>query len=62
MPLHARRFDFEPEVTAKMLKRKHRIYEAPISFDRREYAEGKKIGLKDAFAAAWMLVKYRFVD
>ena len=45
-----------------MLKRKHRIYEVPISFDPREYAEGKKIGLKDAFAAVWTLVKYRFVD
>ena len=62
VPLHCRRFDFEPEVTAKMLKRKHRIYEVPISFDPREYAEGKKIGLKDAFAAVWTLVKYRFVD
>jgi glycosyltransferase involved in cell wall biosynthesis len=62
VPLRARRFDFEPEVTAKMLKRKRRIYEVPISFDPREYAEGKKIGLKDAFAAVWTLVKYRFVD
>jgi glycosyltransferase involved in cell wall biosynthesis len=62
VPLRARRFDFEPEVTAKMLKRKRRIYEVPISFDPREYAEGKKIGLKDAFAAVWTLLKYRFVD
>ncbi len=62
VPLRARRFDFEPEVTAKMLKRKHRIYEVPISFDPREYADGKKIGLKDAFAAVWTLLKYRFVD
>jgi glycosyltransferase involved in cell wall biosynthesis len=62
MPLHARRFDFEPEVTAKVLKRGHRIYEVPISFDPREYADGKKIGLKDAFVAVWTLLKYRFVD
>jgi hypothetical protein len=62
VPLHARRFDFEPEVTAKMLKRKHHIYEVPISFDPREYAQGKKIGLRDAFAAVWTLFKYRFVD
>jgi len=62
VPLHARRFDFEPEVTAKMLKRKRRIYEVPISFDPREYSQGKKIGLKDAFVAVWTLVKYRFVD
>ena len=62
VPLHARRFDFEPEVTAKILKRRHRIYEVPISFDPREYAEGKKIGLRDAFEAVWTLFKYRFVD
>jgi glycosyltransferase involved in cell wall biosynthesis len=62
VPLRARRFDFEPEVTAKMLKRRHYIYEVPISFNPREYAEGKKIGLRDAFAAVWTLLKYRFVD
>lgn len=62
VPLRARRFDFEPEVTAKMLKRRHHIYEVPISFNPREYAEGKKIGLKDAFEAVWTLLKYRFVD
>ena len=60
--LRCQRFDFEPEVTAKMLKRRHRIYEVPISFDPREYSEGKKIGLKDAFAAVWTLLRYRFVD
>src|SRR5512143_3516654 len=62
VPLRARRFDFEPEVTAKMLKRRHHIYEVPISFNPREYAEGKKIGLGDAFQAVWTLFKYRFVD
>jgi glycosyltransferase involved in cell wall biosynthesis len=62
VPLRARRFDFEPEVTAKMLKRGHRIYEVPISFYPREYTEGKKIGLADAFVAVWTLLKYRFVD
>jgi glycosyltransferase involved in cell wall biosynthesis len=62
VPLRARRFDFEPEVTAKMLKRRHHIYEVPISFNPREYAEGKKIGLRDAFDAVWTLFKYRFVD
>ena len=62
VPLRARRFDFEPEVTAKMLKRRHHIYEVPISFDPREYSQGKKIGLKDAFEAVWTLLKYRFVD
>ncbi len=62
VPLRARRFDFEPEVTAKILKRRYRIYEVPISFAPREYTEGKKIGLKDAFAAVWTLLKYRIVD
>ena len=62
VPLRAKRFDFEPEVTAKMLKRRHHIYEVPISFDPREYSQGKKIGLKDAFQAVWTLLKYRFVD
>ncbi len=62
MPLHARRFDFEPEFTAKVLKRKWRIYEVPISFHPRDYSEGKKIRMKDAFIAVWTLIKYRFVD
>ena len=62
IPLRARRFDFEPEITAKLLKRNARIFEVPISFNPREYSEGKKIGLKDAFQAVWALIKYRFVD
>ena len=62
MPLRAKRFDFEPEFTAKVLKRKYRIYEVPISFNPRDYSEGKKIKLKDAFEAVWTLIKYRFVD
>ncbi|HEX7556477.1 MAG TPA: glycosyltransferase family 2 protein [Leptolinea sp.] len=60
--LRANRFDFEPEFTAKILKRKARIYEVPISFNPRNYTDGKKIKMKDAFAAAWALLKYRFVD
>lgn len=62
MKLRAHRFDFEPEFTAKILKRHYRIYEVPISFNPRDYSEGKKIKLKDAFAAVWTLLKYRFVD
>ena len=62
MTIHARRFDFEPEFTAKILKRKVRIFEVPITFNPRDYTEGKKIKLKDAFEAVWTLVKYRFVD
>jgi glycosyltransferase involved in cell wall biosynthesis len=62
VPLRARRFDFEPEITAKLLKRNTRIFEVPISFNPREYSEGKKIGIKDAFQAVWTLFKYRFVN
>jgi glycosyltransferase involved in cell wall biosynthesis len=60
--LKANRFDFEPEFTAKILKKNYRIFEVPITFNPRSYSEGKKIKLKDAFAAAWTLVKYRFID
>ena len=62
IPLHAKRFEFEPEITAKLLKRKVRIFEVPITFNPRDYSEGKKIGTKDAFEALWALIKYRFVD
>lgn len=62
MKLRANRFDFEPEFTAKILKKKVRVYEVGISFNPREYSEGKKIGLRDAFEAVWALLKYRFVD
>ncbi len=62
IPIRANRFDFEPEITAKLLKRNLRIVEVPISFYPREYADGKKIGLKDAFEAVWTLLKYRFFD
>ena len=60
--LRANRFDFEPEFTAKILKHKARIFEVPITFNPRDYTEGKKIKLKDAFEALWALLKYRFID
>ena len=56
------RFNFEPEITAKVLKRGIRIYEVPISYMGREYEEGKKITWRDGFVALWSLIKYRFVD
>lgn len=62
IPLRARGFEFEPEFTAKMLKRKARIFEVPITFNPRNYEEGKKIKMRDAFIAMWTLLKYRFVD
>jgi glycosyltransferase involved in cell wall biosynthesis len=60
--LRANRFDFEPEFTAKVLKRRIRIFEVPITFNPRDYSEGKKIKMKDAFQAAWTLLKFRFID
>ena len=62
LPLRARRFELEPELTAKVLKRGHRIYEVPISYTGREFDEGKKVTWRDGFIALWTLVKYRFVD
>ncbi len=62
IPLKSRRFEFEPEVTAKLLKRKIRIFEVPISYAGREYDEGKKITWRDGFSALWTLLKYRFVE
>lgn len=62
MKLRARGFEFEPEFTAKILKRHYRIFEVPISFNPRDYSQGKKIKLSDAFVAVWSLIKYRFVD
>ncbi len=62
MKLRANRFDFEPEFTAKILKSRVRVFEVPITFNPREYDEGKKIGIWDAFEAVWALLKYRFVD
>lgn len=56
------RFNFEPEITAKIMKKGIRIYEVPISYTGREFNEGKKITWKDGFSALWTLVKYRFVD
>ena len=60
--IKSNRFDFEPEITAKVLKRKYKLYEMPISYYGRDFAEGKKITWRDGFAAVWALVKYRFVD
>jgi glycosyltransferase involved in cell wall biosynthesis len=56
------RFEFEPEVTAKVFKRGCKVFEVPIVYDGRDYREGKKITWKDAFGAIWTIVKYRFVD
>lgn len=62
LKLRANRFDFEPEITAKLLKSGKRIIEIPISYQGRHWTEGKKITWKDGIAALWSLFKYRFVD
>lgn len=62
MKIRARGFEFEPEITAKILKQGMRIYEVPISYNGREWTEGKKIHWTDAPKALWALLKYRFVD
>ena len=59
--LRSDRFDFEPEITAKVLRQGIRIYEVPISYAGREFDEGKKITWRDGFAAMFALVKYRVV-
>ncbi len=56
------RFGFEVEITAKVARKKWRIYEVPIAYYGRDYAEGKKITWKDGFRALWCILKYRFVD
>ena len=60
--IRSNRFDFEPEITAKVLKRGYRIYEVPIYYAGRDYAEGKKITWRDGFAAMWALIRFRFSD
>ncbi|MBI5358402.1 glycosyltransferase family 2 protein [Candidatus Amesbacteria bacterium] len=60
--IQARRFDFEPEVTAKILKKGFKIIEVPIEVKPRSYQEGKKIGWKDGLIAIWTLIKFRFID
>jgi len=60
--LKSNRFGFEPEVTLKVARGGWRVYEVPISYHGRDYAEGKKIGWKDGVSAIWTIVKYRFTD
>lgn len=62
IPLQEDRFGFEVEITAKIARRKLKIYEVPISYYGRDYAEGKKIGWKDGFSALRCIVRYAFAD
>ncbi len=60
--IRAKRFDFEPEFTAKILKSGHQIYEVPISYFGRKFSEGKKLTWKDGIVALLTLIKWRFVS
>jgi len=60
--IKAKRFDFEPEFTARIMKKKVSHTEVPVSFFPRSYEAGKKIGIKDGLEALWTLIKYRFID
>jgi glycosyltransferase involved in cell wall biosynthesis len=60
--LKSSRFGFEPEITMKVAKLKCRVYELPISYSGRDYAQGKKIGWKDGLAALFHLIRFRFFD
>ena len=62
IPLREDRFGFEVEITAKVARRKLRIYEVPISYYGRDYSEGKKIGWRDGFSALRCIVRYAFAD
>ena len=62
MTLRSNRFGIEPELTAKIFKRKYRVYEVPITYDGRGYEEGKKITWRDGVVAVWTLLKYRFTE
>ncbi|MEZ4708578.1 MAG: glycosyltransferase family 2 protein [Caldilineaceae bacterium] len=62
MPLHSRRFEIEPELTAKILRRGYTIFEVPIRYNGREFHDGKKISWRDGIPAVRTLIKYRFVD
>ncbi len=60
--LEQERFGIEPELTAKLARRRYRFYEMPISYSGRDYSEGKKIGFKDAFKAFYCIIRYSIAD
>lgn len=60
--IRSNKFDLEPEITAKVLKKRYRLFEVPISYAGRDYSEGKKITWFDGVMALWTLIRYRFAD
>jgi glycosyltransferase involved in cell wall biosynthesis len=62
MELKQNRFGFEPEVAAKIARRRYLIEEVPIHYQPRSYAEGKKIGVKDLLSTLWCILRYGWAD
>lgn len=62
IPIEQRRFGFEPEITAKLARKKIQIREVPISYKSRSWHEGKKIGIRDLISTLWCILRYRFRD
>ena len=62
LEIKSNKFNLEPELTAKIFKRKYKVVEVPITYYGRDYEEGKKISWKDAIPGIIALIKYRFVD
>lgn len=62
MQLRERRFGFEPELTAKLARRRCRFQEVPVSYNSRGYAEGKKINYRDGLRALYCILRYAWVD
>ncbi|HVP45923.1 MAG TPA: glycosyltransferase family 2 protein, partial [Bryobacteraceae bacterium] len=62
IPIRSNRFGIEPELTIKVARRQVRIYETPISYHGRTYEEGKKVGLRDAIEAVFIIARYAFTN
>ena len=62
MKIRSDRFEFEPEITAKVFKKGYKVFEVPIYYAGRDFAEGKKITWRDGFRAVWTIIKFRFID
>jgi len=62
MTIRSDRFEFEPEITAKIFKKGYKVFEVPIYYAGRDFAEGKKITWRDGFKAVWTIIKFRFID
>ena len=62
LSIHQDRFGFEPEITAKVARRGHKIIELPVRYSARDWSEGKKIGIKDGIETVFCILRYAFCD